>query len=446
MSGLFADLQRRSGILGTAPTVRSFAPPTARADALDEIMFAASPNGDPVLQREGAAILQEPRGLLSAPQSGGGLLSPRPMSVARRGFEFLMGGTDGIDRVRDNREREAMAPVLRQERARLAALAEQMGPAAQIAFATNPEKFGESLAEQYAPQVIAAGAVQSVVGNGQRVAAPSFDEFGDSMVRRDPLTGAVDTVATRGPTFAEQTGRINATNPVNVAPGGQLRDPNTGELIAQGAERVFSAADGAQLYGEGGGMIAENAKDAPPPSAADNEDRAAIQGFRAVNDRFSNLIAMVGGDPETGAPPAFELSPLRAAGYKAALRTGIGMSPEAAAYGDYVSEIKAAVADALRLNVGPQTDQDAIREAEALLSNVDNKEYVLRRLPTVIANNDRLRQGRETLLNQRRPAGQSGNAPSTSGAPVRVSSPQEAQALPSGTQFVTPDGQVRVKR
>jgi hypothetical protein len=30
--------------------------------------------------------------------------------------------------------------------------------------------------------------------------------------------------------------------------------------------------------------------------------------------------------------------------------------------------------------------------------------------------------------------------------PVRVSTPAEAAALPSGTQFVTPDGQVRVKR
>jgi hypothetical protein len=77
------------------------------------------------------------------------------------------------------------------------------------------------------------------------------------------------------------------------------------------------------------------------------------------------------------------------------------------------SEIRAAVSDALRLNTGPQTDQDAIREAEALLSNVDNREYVMRRLPTVMANNDRLRAGRQRLLQERRSVG----GPAQSGAP-----------------------------
>jgi hypothetical protein len=33
----------------------------------------------------------------------------------------------------------------------------------------------------------------------------------------------------------------------------------------------------------------------------------------------------------------------------------------------------------------------------------------------------------------------------TGGAPVRVNTPEEAMALPSGTQFVTPDGRVKVR-
>lgn len=36
-------------------------------------------------------------------------------------------------------------------------------------------------------------------------------------------------------------------------------------------------------------------------------------------------------------------------------------------------------------------------------------------------------------------------APPSPGGPVRVSSPDEAMKLPSGTRFITPDGQVRVK-
>ena len=34
---------------------------------------------------------------------------------------------------------------------------------------------------------------------------------------------------------------------------------------------------------------------------------------------------------------------------------------------------------------------------------------------------------------------------SPSNGPVKVNTPQEAMALPSGTQFVTPDGRVKVR-
>jgi hypothetical protein len=164
------------------------------------------------------------------------------------------------------------------------------------------------------------------------------------------------------------------------------------------------------LIGPQGEVVGEFAGRTAPraPNPADDKDFAAIEGFNAANARFADQLLAVGGDPQRGIPPAFDLSPANALRYKAALATGIGMTPEAAAYGTYVSEIGAAVSDALRLNVGPQTDQDAIREANALLSNIDNKDYVMARLPVVIANNNRLRDGRQNQIARRSQAGGGG--------------------------------------
>lgn len=218
----------------------------------------------------------------------------RPASIMGAGesaLQFLLGGTEGVHLQRERRRAESARPQMEARMAQLRGLAESMGPAALIAFDTNPEKFGESLAEQYSPQVIAAGGVQSVIGNGARVSAPRDIEFGDSLVRTDPLQSAPQTLMQRGPTFAEETGRLNANNPVNVAPGGRAVDPRTGAIIAEGAPRVFSAADATQLYTEDGGLMAENRRDAPPV-----DPRAAQQAAGAANsalERIRNTRAKV---------------------------------------------------------------------------------------------------------------------------------------------------------
>lgn len=254
------------------------------------------------------------RGLLSPDPIAAALLSaPAPVPAPRqsrpargrvnplRVLDRVLGGqtiSEGLDAERERLDQEAMRPVIEQRRAQLRALAEDMGPAALIAFETNPEKFGENLAEQYAPQVVAAGGVQSVIGNGQRVAAPSFSEFGQDMVRRDPITGAVETVATRGPTFAEETARINANNPVNVAPGGVLVDPRTGQTVAQGAPRLETLADGAELYNEAGQPIARNAPDAG--NRRSYEDSIGVRRYEDTGEPvFPDDFARIRGQAES---------------------------------------------------------------------------------------------------------------------------------------------------
>lgn len=252
-------------------------------------------------------------GLLGSGQVNAGLLggllgqmTPRPAAPAAprppqrervsgwRVFDRVLGGqtvSEGLDAERARLEAEAMRPQAMARMAQLRSVAESMGPAAMIAFETNPEAFGAQLAEQYAPQVIAAGGIQSIAGTGQRVAAPSFDTFGDSIVRKDPLSGAVETVAQRGPTFSEQTGRINATNPVPVSPGVQLIDPATGQVRGRGLPRILAASDGTDLVSETGAPVYSNPKDAPPvdPARAQQIADRAQQAAAARSEMADNL-------------------------------------------------------------------------------------------------------------------------------------------------------------
>lgn len=193
-----------------------------------------------------------------------------------RVFDRVLGGqtvTEGLDAEREREQQEAMRPQMEARMAQLRGMAERMGPAAMIAFETNPAKFGESLAEQYAPQVIAAGGIQSVIGTGNRVSAPQVTQFGDSLVRTDPLRPTPETLMQRGPTHAEQTARLAAERPIEIAPG-TIAYNRDGSEFAQGAPRILAAADGTDLVTESGARLYGNAKDAPPVDPAD-ANRAA---------------------------------------------------------------------------------------------------------------------------------------------------------------------------
>jgi hypothetical protein len=252
--------------------------------------------------------------LLNAPQAAPPMAAQpvpvhQPVEAAPQGRERVsgwrlldrvLGGqtvTEGLDAERTRLQSEADRPQVLARMNRLRQAAEAMGPAAMIAFETNPEKFGESLAEQYAPQVIAAGGIQSVIGNGQRVGAPAAREFGDRIAVTDPLTGATNYSAPRPMTAAEETARINALNPMNVAPGGVLLDPRTGQEIGRGAERILSAADGVDVLSESGRPIYQNQRDAPvaDPVAAETARRAAVAGEESRRNMAANLATGLAG-------------------------------------------------------------------------------------------------------------------------------------------------------
>lgn len=246
-------------------------------------------------------------GIGAAAAAGQALLAqPRPVApVARQRVNplrvldnFLFDGNgigSAADQERARLDAIANAPALADQQARLAEIARNMGPAAELAFATNKEKFGENLAEQYAPQVIAEGNIQSVIGSGQQVQNFRRREFGDSIVRDTP-TG-VETLATRGPTIAEQTAQDRlawdqeyGTGQLGVARQNADSTRMNAETTQAGAG--FTLSPGQQRRGVNGEVIAS----APTGSAANpDQARAAIDSNIAMVTNTRGAIARAAG-------------------------------------------------------------------------------------------------------------------------------------------------------
>lgn len=241
--------------------------------------------------------------VMSLIQSGGPRVAQAPAAPRRervspwRMIDRVLGGqtvSEGLDAERGRLEAEANRPQAQARMAQMRATAQQMGPAAMIAFETNPEAFGESLGMQYRPVTTAAGS-RTTYGPGPSafsVEQATYDTSGDQTLRRDS-SGVAPVYTRTDPSIAErtaqsvaETGRINATNPVPVAPGVQLRDPRSGALVATGADRIFSAADATDLVSETGDPIYQNQRDAPPadPAAANSAEARERSALNAITN------------------------------------------------------------------------------------------------------------------------------------------------------------------
>ena len=90
-------------------------------------------------------------------------------------------------------------------------------PRAQALWASGNPEFRKAQAEQYAPQVVAAGASQVV--NGRRtVEQPTFGETGDTTIQRTSQ-GVVPVFTRTTPSISEQTAQIVAGRPQLATPG-----------------------------------------------------------------------------------------------------------------------------------------------------------------------------------------------------------------------------------
>lgn len=398
------------------------------------------------------------RGLLSAPQAApGGLLSaappqPRPRERVSgwRVFDRVLGGqtvTQGLDEERARLQAEADRPQMMARQAQLRQAAEAMGPAAMIAFETNPEAFGESLGMQYRPVTTAEGSITSY-GPGAaapRVAAPVIDRFDDRYGVMDPLNpqAGAQYTAPRGPTFGEDTARINATNPVNVAPGGQLRSPITGALVASGAPRILAAGDGVDLVQEGSSEpIYQNQRDAPTGPAPGSQEIAGQ--LSAIDTDVDPVLRdmqglLQSGDVITGFGAEARLAADRAlagAG-NADARRRVAATER---YRNMSGRLRVGMAKSLGAN--PSNADIALLERVTAGDISQTREGLL----ATLQDGASLAQRQRAALSARSAAPAGGNSPApAAGQPVRIQNDADYARLPSGATFQGPDGVTRRK-
>lgn len=431
MAGLLSS--RNRGLLGAFQDRNR--PGMTTADRLRGLMVAPPQEQAPAPARQGLLDTVQPQ----APQ--------RERVSLWRTIDGVLGGStisESLDSERARLTGEAMAPMEAQQRQAIASTIED--PRELALFLQDPEAWSKNVGQQYAPQVIAAGSGQAI---GGRITSemPSYTESGDQILRRD--SQGVQPVFTRtAPSISEgiasrnaDTAELTARRPIGVSPGEVIVDPQTGRQMASGAPRVFSAADATQLYTEDGSMLAENTRDAPTGGSPD-----AMEAQRQISaidtDIFPTLDRQVqllrSGDVITGFGATARLTAdraLAATGDRNAAR-------RVAATEEYIN-------NSGRLRVGM---------AKSLGANPSNADITL--LERVTAGDigqsqegllATITQGRSLAERQRaayatRAQPQAQQAPAPQGGVVMVRSPQEAAALPPGTQFRTPDGRVLVRQ
>lgn len=345
-----------------------------------------------------------------------------------------------LDRERRRLEAEAQRPQAMARMEQLRTAAQQMGPAAMIAFETNPEAFGAQLAEQYAPRTTAAGGRTDILGTGQGVAAPSFSTVNDTIFRNNPVGGTSEAVATAPAAFSDVTARYNAENPTVPANSRVVNLP-TGRVVAEGyvAPEVVSTPAGGttNVFDAQGNVINSVQGNAKPLTAMDRrqlrEDQDAVRTAEEITTNLDNLIGQIERNELNLGPVTNMIS---------GARNAAGVSDQNSRnFASFRASLEKLRNDSLRLNTGVQTDGDSRRAWDELVANINDERVVAQRLREIADINRRAIEYRQARIADAEQAVPGAQAP----AGGRMT-PEQAVQLPSGTRFIGMDGVERVRR
>jgi hypothetical protein len=371
----------------------------------------------------------------------------RPRVSGWRVLDRVLGGetiSQGLDAERERLRTEAMRPQQMQRRAE--ALARIQDPRERALFeGIGSEAWQQAASQVFRPRTLAPGSIERL--GGETVgAAPVVERFEDRFGFFDPLNPAAGARYTerRGATRGEETDVLKAQTAemaarfANVSPNTNvvdLRAPGGPSEVYAGYRPpdVVSLAPGAEAAviqnGAETGRIAST--QARPMSDADQRAVAEADQRLAAIDLANTRAAVIEQQIATG---QLNLGPMTNAISQG--RLAIGRADQNALNYDallqWAREARNAV---LQANTGVQTDQDAIRELDTILSGVTDERAVTAALR-------RYREARTATADVlRRDIARRSNAPAPQSGPVTVNSPAEAAALPPGTRYRTPQGQ-----
>lgn len=231
-----------------------------------------------------------------------------------------------------------------------------------------------------------------------------------------------------------------------------LSDPNLQGDARTQAERNYLLQAAPSAY------ASLSTRGANPLSAAvqrlEDEDLSAIGSAQTMNNELARIDSQI----ERG-----DLNLGLLANAKSTALNAIGAGDQNAQnYASLNSTLEKLRNESLRLNTGVQTEGDAQRAWNELVTNLKNPELVRQRLAEISALNERAITIRSGIINNRRsgqgaspldvdsvlgqPAPRAGqNQRAATGSPVSIESDGDYEALPSGSLFIAPDGTTRRK-
>lgn len=267
----------------------------------------------------------------------------------------------------------------------------------------------------------------------------------------------------------DRASRLDDLQSAAIAPGATAEDQAayrraydpTGQ---KEAERLKTQAETSRADAQARKANTEATKGGVLPASLQKQEDSDIETVGlsgTVNGELSRYDKMI----EDG---SLQLGPY--ANITSSVRNGTGMSDEASQnYASFNAALEKIRNDTLRLNKGQQTEGDAERAMNELVTNINDPKVVRQRLAEIqklnsqaaalrtgVINNRRQAQGVQPIdmdsifANQRQIRAGGGNQQSAQQAPaagpVRIASPADLDKLSPGTRFVSPDGVVREKR
>jgi len=178
-----------------------------------------------------------------------------------------------------------------------------------------------------------------------------------------------------------------------------------------------------------------------------------VQEYRdemATSSSISSDLKSIVGQLKSG---QLDLGPINNAINEIKLSTN-SKDAEASNYGTFKATLEKIRNDSLRLNKGVQTEGDSVRAFNEIAKNLNNKDFILKRLGEIQKINERGAKLKAKLLgevyqNYGKPIPDMKDfltQPSViSGEAVKINSDDEYNALPSGAEFISPDGKRRRK-